>query len=110
MKLPESLFVSAAPIAKSVLFDGVEHTLYFRELPAVEFRKQHLAETSNDERKKAAALGRLLAAGLCDEEGKPVMTEAQACQLKPLASSKLLQLLMEVNRVGGTHDADEKNA
>lgn len=64
--------------------DGKKAQFYVRELPDAEFRKLW----------EEADRSKLIAATICDEDGKPVMNVTQAAQLKPLIAAKLQQVAM----------------
>lgn len=105
--LNELLFVSDKVIAKEVtLSDGTIHTLYFKELPAIEFRKFYLAEQSSDEDVQATSIAKLITASLVDENGKPAITLKQALQLKGTAMTAISNAIMEVNGFGGEAKKD----
>ena len=107
MALNDSLFVSDKIIEKQVkLADGSVHSLFFRELPAVEFRKFYNAERSEDENVQAGSMAKLIAASLCEPDGKPAITEKQALKLTAPAMNAIAIAVMEVNGLG----ADAKNA
>lgn len=96
----ESFFVSDDIRERKVaLADGTEHTLHFRELPAIEFRKFGLAERSDDDEVRAEAMVRLIAASLCEPDGKPAMTLDQARRLKSHVAGALFEAVLDVNRV-----------
>ena len=96
----ESFFVSDDVHERKVeLADGSGHTLHFRELPAVEFRKFGLAERSEDDEVRAEAMVRLIAASLCEPDGKPAMTLDQARKLKSHVAAALFDAVLDVNRV-----------
>ena len=96
--LNDAFFVSTQVHEKQVkLADGSEHTLYFKELPAIEFRKFSLAEQSEDEDVKAAALAKLIAASLCEPDGKAAITFNQALMLKADAMNAIFSAMLEVN-------------
>jgi hypothetical protein len=102
--LPAALFVSAEIQAREVeLPDGSKHTLHFKELPAYEFRRFQIAEQSDNDEKRAASMARLIAASLCDPEGKPAITESKAKTLNAKAMNSIMTAILEVNgfRVGG---------
>jgi len=102
-----ALFVSSEVHARKVtLPDGTEAEFYFRELPAIELRRQHLAETSTDPDVRDGAIARLIAVGLCDVEGKPVLTQAQAAQLKPSVAGQMVAHVMEVSGFGVQHEGN----
>jgi hypothetical protein len=81
--------------------DGSEHELHFRELPAVEFRKLHMAEQSDDENVRAGAMAKIIAASLCEADGKPAMDYAQALKLKTGAMTALMEAVLSVNGLKG---------
>jgi len=70
--------------------NGDKAQFHVRELPDVEFRKLY---QENDRAK-------LIAATICDEDGKPVLTVAQAAQLKPLVAANLQQVAMKHSGFG----------
>jgi hypothetical protein len=82
--------------------DGSEHTLHFRELPAVEFRKLHMAEQSEDENVRAGAMAKMIAASLCEPDGTPAMDYAQALRLKTGAMTALMDAVLAVNGLKGS--------
>lgn len=103
----DALFVSDAVVSKTVkLGDGSEHVLHFKELPAIEFRRFYLAERSGDEDKQAEAMAKLIAASLCDADGKPAVTVKQALKLKSSAMNAISTAIMEINGFGVV---EEKN-
>jgi hypothetical protein len=105
--LDASLFISDTVHARPVtLPDGSVHTMHFKELPAADFRKFHRAEASEDDAVHAGSMAVLIAASLCEPDGKPAMTFAKAQTLKPAAMLALFSEVMAVNGFG----AKEKNA
>lgn len=100
-KLAASLFVSDAVHERTVtLEDGTEHVLYFKEVSAVEFRKFHIAERSDDEDVRAGSMAKLIAASLCDATGKPALTLKQALTLKTGPANAIASAVLEVNGIG----------
>ena len=98
MSLPAALFASTELQSRDVaLPDGSMHTFYFRELPAVEFRRFQIAEGSDDDEKRAASISRLIVASLCDPDGKPALDVKQAMMLKGSVANALLAAILEVN-------------
>lgn len=96
--LPATFFVSEQTHERSVKMpDGSEHTLHFRQLPAVEFRKFVFAERSTDEATQAGSAAKIIAASLCDPDGKPALTYQQALKLNPAATKSLIEAVMSVN-------------
>ena len=81
--------------------DGSKHSIHFRELAAVEFRKFQIAEGSDDDDKRAAAMTALIAASVCDPDGKPAMNVNQAAKLSPFAANALVTAILEVNGITG---------
>jgi hypothetical protein len=105
--LAESLFVSDTVHSREVaLPDGSKQTLHFRELPAGDFRKFQRAEASDDDEVHAASMAVLIAASLCEPDGKLSLTYAKAKTLKPAAMLALFSEVMSVNGFG----AKQKNA
>lgn len=105
--LSDSLFVSATLHERTVkLPDGSEHVLHFKELPAVAFRAFHLAEHSKDEDVQVGSMAKLIAASLCEPDGKPALTYEKALQLKPGAANALVAEILSINGFG----AKAKNA
>ena len=100
--LSDALFVSDRVHQRDVkLPDGSVHTLHFRELPAVEFRKFQLADQSDDDDKRAGGMAKLVAASLCEEDGKPALDYKRARMLSPTAMNAILEALLDVNGFGG---------
>lgn len=94
----DGFFVSTEVHARKVkLADGSEHDLHFRELPSSEFRRFHLAESSDDEDVRISSMAKLIAASLCEVDGKPAITVKQALQLKPAAANALIDAVLSVN-------------
>lgn len=105
MTLPAGLFVSSEVQPREVeLPDGSKHTLHFKALPAVEFRRFQLAEFSTDDEKKAASVTHLIAASVCDPDGRPAMTVKDAERLHPLAANALMAAILDVNGFGQKKD------
>lgn len=70
--------------------NGDKAQFYVRELPDAEFRKLW----------QDADRAKLIAATICDEDGKPVMTTVQAAQLKPLVAAELQRVAMKHSGFG----------
>lgn len=105
MKLPAALFVSSEIQAHEVkLPDGSVHTLHFKELPAVEFRKFQLAEQSDDEDVRSSSIAKLIAASLVEPDGKPALTYKQALQLNGMAANAITEVILKVNGFGPKND------
>lgn len=99
--LDSSLFASTVVQEREIkLPDGKTHTLYFKELPAIEFSRYFNAVNSKDEDVQLLASAKLIAAGLCDPDGKQALTVEQAAQLKPGPLGAILEALRDVNGLG----------
>ena len=98
--IDESLFVSDKIIERKVkLADGNEHTLYFKELPAIEFRKFYIAEQSDDEDVQASSMAKLVSASLVEPDGKPAITLKKALTLKGTALNAIVGAILEINGI-----------
>jgi len=96
-----ALFASTEAHARKVkLPDGKEEVFYFRELPSVEMRRQHLAETSTDPEVRDKAIARLISVGLCTVDSKPVLSIEQAATLKSSVAGQMVTHIMEVSGFG----------
>lgn len=101
MKLAQSLFVSSEVHKRDVtLPDGSVHTLHFKELPAVEFRKFQLAESSADDDIKAGSMAKLIAASMVEEDGKQAITLKDALRLNSAATNAIISAILEINGFG----------
>lgn len=96
--LDESFFVSDKPVEKEVeMPDGTKHILYFKQLPATEFQKYHYAARSEDEDVRAGSMAKLIAAGLCEPDGKPALKYERALRLNAQATNAIFVALLSVN-------------
>jgi hypothetical protein len=103
----KSLFVSDLIVPKEVVLpDGTTETLYFKKLPALEFRKFYLAEQSTDENVKAEAPASLIAASFVDEKGKRILSKDDVSKLSLEGMALLSSLVMEVNALGDNEKKD----
>lgn len=103
--LNQQLFVSDKVHEKEVtLSDKSKHTLFFKELSSVEYRKFYFYESSDDEDKRAMSQAYLISVAMCDENGNPVITIDQACRLK---NDALLSISKAIKEVNGLKDAAE---
>lgn len=101
MTLAASLFVSGVIHKRDItLPDGTTHVLHFKELPAVGFRSFQLAETSDDDEVRAASMVKLIASSLCEEDGKPAITQTEAARLTSAAANALISAILEINGFG----------
>lgn len=83
---------------KVELSPGVEAEFYVRELPDVEFRKLW----ADGDRAK------LIAACICDEDGKPIMDVAKAGQLKPVLAAKFQAIALKHSGFGDAEATKEE--
>jgi len=96
--LDKSFFVSTELQEREVeLADGSKHVLYFKELPAIEFRRFALAEQSDNENVRATSIAKLISSSLCDADGKLAITFEQALNLKASAMNTIFEAMLEVN-------------
>lgn len=96
--LDKAFYVSTELHEREVeLADGSKHSLHFKELPAIEFRRFALAEQSDNENVRATSIAKLIAASLCDADGKPAITFDQALNLKASAMNAIFEAMLEVN-------------
>lgn len=104
--LDESLFVSADVHAREItLPDGKMHTLHFKEVASSEFRRFQIAETSDDVESRIKAPATLIAASLCEADGKPAITIAKAMKLKQPVAKAMIDAILEVNGYAGKKDS-----
>lgn len=101
MKLDPSLFISDTVHERTVeLGDGTKHKMHFRELTNPDLLRFTFAERSDDEDVRAESRARLVAASLCDENGKPVLPFEHAIRLKPQVLSAFFAEVLAVNGFG----------
>lgn len=98
--LDDALFVSATLHARPVTVVGTTITMYFRELPAIEFIRFHDGQSVPDPEARAGAAARLVAAAISNPDGTPAITYDKALTLKSPALTAILAEIMKVN--GGT--------
>lgn len=99
--IDKSFFVSTEVQKRTVeLPDGQKHDLFFKEIPAVEFRRFSLAEQSDDEGVKIGSIAKLICASLCNEDGTPAITFEQAMMLKASPMNAIFSEVLIVNGQG----------
>lgn len=99
----QELGMFASPDAKPdkiELRPGVVAELFVLELPDAKFRKLW---GENDRAK-------LIAATICDADGKPVMTEKQAAQLKPRVAAQFSALALKHSGFGDDARVEAEDA
>jgi hypothetical protein len=106
MSISDKFFISPTLHERLVkLPDGSEHKLHFKELPASEFRRFRNAEQSEDEEKQVGSMAMLIAASLCEPNGKPALSYTKAQQLTAAAANALVAVVLEVNGFSGKKDS-----
>lgn len=95
--LADALFVSPALIERAVTIGGQAYSMWFRELPAIEFIRFHSALSEGNEDAKAGAAATLIAASVCNADGSRAMTAEKAMTLKTGALNALFSVVMEIN-------------
>lgn len=105
--MDDAFFVSPALQERPVtLADGSVHRLHFRELSAAQVRGYQIAEKSEDDQVRAGAIAKLIAASVCEPDGKAAMTYERALELKPQPSNALMAEILAIN--GLAADAAKK--
>lgn len=98
MALDASFFVTDTIHEKKVkLGDGSEHTLHFKELPAVVFNKYLNGLRSDDEDVRAAAAIPVIVASLVNADGSQALTVEEAARLKPGPLFAITNAITEIN-------------
>lgn len=108
--LDKSLFISDEIHERDIeLPDGKKHKMFFKELPAGEFRRYALANSlydgdPDDDEARAKhedamidSMARLVSKGLVTESGDPALTFNQAKKLKPGPMVAFFNAIQEVN-------------
>ena len=103
MALSEGCFIPDKIEERTVEFaDGTREVVHFKHLSNTTFERFSLWANSSNEDVVATANARLLVAGVCEPDGRPALTQAQAELLKRSVARKLLAALLEVNDMGKT--------
>ena len=96
--LDESLFAGTDLHEREVeVAKGRKITLWFKELPAVEFLRFHALTTSKDEDVSLGASARLISACVVNPDGSQAMTYEKALTLKNRPLNVILSAVLEVN-------------
>jgi len=104
--ISQSFFVSGEVHKRSVtLPNGEVHDLFFKEIPATEFRRFSLSEQSTDEDVRISSIGKLICASLCNEDGTPALTVEQAMKLNAPAMTAIFEQVLFVNGQGAEKKA-----
>lgn len=97
----DNLFVSNEIHEKKVTLNGEEVTFYFKELPAIEFRRYFLTEQSDNIERQLESMPRLIASSLCNPDGTLAMNVEKAKTLKANVMVELFKAVLDVNQQGG---------
>ncbi|UXC34779.1 hypothetical protein [Cupriavidus gilardii] len=97
--LSESFFTPSAVNKRTIkLADGTEHELYFRKVSSYDYSRFLAYAASKVPEERAEAAHVLVAASLCEADGKPALTVEKARTLKSEALDPLFAAAMEVNK------------
>lgn len=84
------------------LADGKNHVFHFKEAVATEFRKYYKAEKSDDPDISGNSMALLIAATLCEPDGTPAITYAQATKLKMPVMTAIFSAILDINGLNAT--------
>lgn len=100
--MDRALFVNRETIHKRQLLmaDGTTHDIWLREIPSSDLRK--LQGNIGDPVEYDRTVSRVIAASLCDPDGKPTLTQEEADNLLHGVRMCLATCIAEVNAVGST--------
>lgn len=88
------------------LIDGNEYQCYFKEVPDPVFQRWAIAMNGDDEERKCASRCFLVSVSLCEEDGKPVFTYAEAkAGLHPVAAGELAKVAVSIVTGDGQKNA-----
>lgn len=99
--LTDDMFVSEGDIIEHPvkLADGREHTMYFKPMTAIDWKKHLEAENSKDPQVRRASSVRLISRCLVEPDGRRALTPQQAARLKPAVSGAIFMAILEVNEL-----------
>lgn len=93
------ILVASSPVKRLVKFtDGTEETLHFLQVNGGEWRRWTENERSTDPDVRLYAMQRLIAASLCDDKGKQVISEKEAVNLTVTGINDLFPHVVEVSK------------
>lgn len=101
--------IGSPVVSRDVQYRGKTKALHFRELSAGEAEDLFLG-LSNDPKASKGLRARMIAACVCDADGKPLMNEAEAARLPNAFSAALQAICIDVNGLSEEGKADAKNA
>jgi hypothetical protein len=82
-----------------VMPDGTTHTLHFKQISAADFRGYRLDELSEDATVRAHAMGKLVAAALCEADGAPALKGDEYKQLTLDGVNALFPVVLQVGAI-----------
>lgn len=100
-------FIGESFIARDITFKDKTRTFHFKELLADE-AEEFFGKIDKDAKKNKGLRNRLLALTLCDEKGKPAISEAEAGKLPNELANKLQDAALEVNGLNKTAQEEAK--
>ena len=101
-------FIGPTVVAREVEFKGNTRTFHFRELQADEAEGIFLGIDA-DPKKNKGLRNRILAATLCDADGKPAITKDEAGKLPNDLANKLQTAALDVNGLSAKAAEEAKN-
>lgn len=106
MPLADKFFISAGIEERQIkMDDGTVEVVWFKHLPNTDFERYAIWRSSEDERVVSSAPARLLSLGVCEPDGQPALTFAQAELIKRPVMQRMVTALLEVNGYGKEGDA-----
>lgn len=103
-------FSSGEAVAREVVLgDGEKHTLHFKQVTDLEFRRYLNAQRSEDSEERLQALSQLIASSLVNEDGTPGITKEDAYRLKPRVSTALFAAVIDVAEITPKAQAEAGN-
>lgn len=89
-------FIGESFVARDITFKDKTRKFYFREMSADE-AEEFFAKIDKDPKKNKGLRNRLIALVVCDDNGKPALSEDQAGKLPTELANKLQDAALEVN-------------
>ncbi len=82
------------------MMDGTTEVVWLKHLPNTMFERYAIWSNSADEDVVATASARLVAAGVCEPDGKPSLTQEEAEHIERPVFQRLVRAVLEVNGYG----------
>src|SRR5690606_22033658 len=76
-----------------------EHTMYFKPMTAIDWKRHLEAENSKDPQVRRESSVRLISRYLVEPDGRRSLTPEQAARLKPAVSGAIFMAILEVNEL-----------